>query len=69
MELYVPFQFNFIGNQERTTNIQDSLKQLEHLFDTVFKFELSNKNVILQAKNNEIDFQLKTYFKSIPHLI
>ena len=45
--------------------MQDSLKQLEGVFDSVFKFELSNENVILQAKNDEIDFQLKTHFKKI----
>ena len=65
IELYNPFRFDFIGNQERNTNIEASIKQLKLVFDTIFKFELSNENLIIQAKNESIDFQIKTHFSTI----
>jgi len=65
LELFEPFLFDFIGNTKRTSNIKTATKKLKAYYNTIFKFEISSNNLIIQAKNEDLDFQLKTHFKKV----
>jgi len=65
LELFEPFQFDFIVNAERTSNIKTATKKLKAYYNTIFKFEISSNNLIIQAKNEDLNFQLKTQFKKV----
>ncbi len=65
LQFFHPFQFDFIGNAEKTTHIDTALKQLKGVYNTIFKFEISNNHLTIQAKNETLDFQLKTQFKKL----
>jgi len=65
LEFYNPFQFEFIGNTEKINDINFAETKLQDYYDTIFKFEISADNLIIKAKNENSDIQLKTYFKKV----
>ena len=65
IELYKPSNYNSTVNQKKVTSIQNSVKKLEGIFDTVSRFELSNGNIILQANNEKINVQLQSDFERL----
>ena len=65
IEFHNPFQFEFIENQENNTNIEESIELLDSgIFDNIFKFEFTDGSLVFQAKNEAIDFQIKTLYRT-----
>jgi len=65
IEFHNPFQFEFIGNQENNTNIEESIELLDSgIFDNIFKFEFTDGSLVFQAKNEAIDFKIKTLYRT-----